>query len=104
MVGMENPVDVREVKIRNFRDTLYLPPDNYYACEVLPEDWIDIIPSQRQQKSPSKMTWRDRQLQSNVSSPTNRKSPVKSHTMMSIQENQFSQQTTLYHKYNKRAD
>lgn len=47
MVGTESEVDVRELKIRNFRDNLYLPPDNYYACEVLPEDWIDIIPSQK---------------------------------------------------------
>lgn len=44
--GGENMVDVREVKIRHFRDGLYIPPENYYACEVLPEDWIDIIPSE----------------------------------------------------------
>jgi hypothetical protein len=45
MIGTETPVDVREAQIRPFRDNLYLPPENYYACEVLPEDWIDIIPS-----------------------------------------------------------
>lgn len=45
MVGTDTPVDVREAQIRPFKDTLYLPPENYYACEVLPEDWIDIIPS-----------------------------------------------------------
>jgi hypothetical protein len=45
MVGTENQVDVREVKIRKFKEYLFLPPENYYACEVLPEDWIDIIPS-----------------------------------------------------------
>lgn len=43
--GGENKVDVREVKIRNFKDGIYIPPENYYACEVLPEDWVDIIPS-----------------------------------------------------------
>ena len=45
LVGVENKVDVREIKIRSFNDHIYLPPENYYACEVLPEDWIDIIPS-----------------------------------------------------------
>jgi hypothetical protein len=44
MKGTKKPVDVREIKIRNFKEKIYLPPDNYYACEVLPEDWIDIIP------------------------------------------------------------
>jgi hypothetical protein len=32
----EESVDVREIKIRNFRDGIYLPPENYYACELLP--------------------------------------------------------------------
>jgi hypothetical protein len=36
LVGTENPVDVREVKFRPFKENIYLPPDNYYACEVLP--------------------------------------------------------------------
>ena len=44
MVGTESKIDVKEVKIKHFKESLYLPPDNYYACEVLPEDWIDIIP------------------------------------------------------------
>lgn len=46
LVGTESKVDVREVKIKKFRDKLYLPPDNYYACELLPQDWVDIIPIQ----------------------------------------------------------
>jgi hypothetical protein len=40
-------VDVREISIRKYKEYIYLGPDNYYACEVLPEDWIDILPSQR---------------------------------------------------------
>jgi hypothetical protein len=47
MIGTENPVDVREINIRKHKDYIYLGPDNYYACEVLPEDWIDILPSSR---------------------------------------------------------
>lgn len=45
MTGTENTVDVQEIKVRNFKELIYLPPENYYACEVLPEDWIDMIPS-----------------------------------------------------------
>ena len=55
-IGMKctkKPVDVREVKIRNFKEIIYLPPENYYACEVLPEDWIDIIPSIQKPEKPS---------------------------------------------------
>ena len=44
MTGTESEVDVSEVKIKNYNEQVYLPPENYYACEVLPEDWIDIIP------------------------------------------------------------
>ena len=46
LVGTDDMVDVREVSIRNFKDYMYLPPVNYYACEVLPDDWVDIISSQ----------------------------------------------------------
>jgi len=54
-----------------------LPPDNYYACEVLPEDWIDIIPTQR--NAPSRnmtsthMLWRE---MSYKSSDSRNESPV----------------------------
>jgi hypothetical protein len=45
MVGTKKPIDIREVKLRNFNKDIYLPFENYYACEILPQDWIDIIPS-----------------------------------------------------------
>lgn len=85
MTGTENMVDVREVSIRNFKDQLYLPPENYYACEVLPEDWIDIIPSQSKSKpgsiaSPLK--------QSIVDTKNRQGSPIKS-------------QQTLFSKFSK---
>jgi hypothetical protein len=44
LVGDEEPVDVREIKIRNYKENIYIPPENYYACESLPLDWMDIIP------------------------------------------------------------
>ena len=44
LVGTEEKVDVREVKIKRFKEGIYLPPESYYACEVLPPDWTDIIP------------------------------------------------------------
>ena len=44
-MGNEEKDDVREVKIKSYKEGMYLPPENYYACEVLPEDWEDIIPT-----------------------------------------------------------
>lgn len=45
MIGTDTQVDVREINIRNYKNYIYLGQENYYACEVLPEDWIDILPS-----------------------------------------------------------
>lgn len=43
MTGTTKPVDVREVKIRNYKEITFLPPEKYYACEKLPKEWIKLL-------------------------------------------------------------
>ncbi len=45
MAGTTYKVDVRNINISSWNETLFLPPENYYACEELPIEWEDIIPA-----------------------------------------------------------
>ena len=93
MIGTESQVDVREINIRNYKQYIYLGQENYYACEVLPEDWIDILPSRKWPMSIAN--------QESLSSPQNFYMRDKSSTYS--HRSSPDKATALYQKYNKRA-
>eukprot|EP00349_Pseudokeronopsis_sp_Brazil_P002760 CAMPEP_0202964654 /NCGR_PEP_ID=MMETSP1396-20130829/8733_1 /ASSEMBLY_ACC=CAM_ASM_000872 /TAXON_ID= /ORGANISM="Pseudokeronopsis sp., Strain Brazil" /LENGTH=190 /DNA_ID=CAMNT_0049686903 /DNA_START=289 /DNA_END=861 /DNA_ORIENTATION=- len=49
LIGTQTPVDVREVRVKKYKDLIYLPPEKYYACEKLPKEWISLLVSQGQE-------------------------------------------------------
>ncbi len=46
LVQSDQPVDVTRVEIKPVAEgsPIYLPAKNYYACEPLPNEWLDIVP------------------------------------------------------------
>ena len=37
-------VDVQNIPLLKFSEGIYLPPQNYFGHDVLPSEWIDILP------------------------------------------------------------
>ncbi len=49
LVRSDRQVDVSKIEIKQVKEgsPIYVPANNYYACEPLPTEWLDMIPDIR---------------------------------------------------------